>query len=80
MGLKANGKNVPMFAKQYLLTTKVESNEKGSWYGWGIESGEWNSDGGLIAECRQIAQECASGQAPIAQIGGGSADADTEVI
>lgn len=76
MALRAPGSEtpVPMFAKRYMLSTKVETSTKGSWFGWEIESGDWNTDGEFIASCRTIAQEIASGASPLPLIGGGETE------
>lgn len=34
-------KPAPVFARCYHVSTIPESNEKGSWYGWRIEPGDW---------------------------------------
>jgi hypothetical protein len=51
-----------MYAHQWKLRTVVESNDKGSWYGWSIESGGRLSDLNLYNECKENNKLVMSGQ------------------
>ncbi len=55
-GLKVgpNRRTPPMFSHKYLVSTGPERNEKGSWYGWVIKTGEMVSDAALVAEGANI--------------------------
>lgn len=46
----------PMFAFKYQLSTTLEQNEKGKWYGWKIERGEMltTNDRPLLEEARTM--------------------------
>jgi hypothetical protein len=57
--LKVNGKTPPMFSHVYSLITVPESNDKGSWKGWGIEVNRilTMQDSEIIDTARQISQK-----------------------
>lgn len=42
--MKQQGKALPMFSHTWKLSTVAESNNKGSWYGWKIETGLYVPD------------------------------------
>ena len=66
MSIKLNGANgpytPPMFSHTYLLSSQAESNEKGSWMGWLIQTQGPISDPVLIADAIQTSQRAAAGQ------------------
>lgn len=55
--MKQNGRTLPLFSHIYSLSTTPESNEKGSWYGWKIESGSMMTDVVLIRDCQEQAKQ-----------------------
>lgn len=76
--------NPAMFYRSYKLTTVLESNDKGSWFGWKIEPGQNTfelPDGrNLYLRARKFHADIASGivkaAAPVEMAGGGSAEDD----
>jgi hypothetical protein len=64
-----NGARLPMFANEYLLTTTVENNADGSWYGWVIEHSRTLSgaDKMVIDLAAQASQEVASSRLMLAE-------------
>lgn len=54
--MKAGGRVLPFYSHVYSLSTTIESNEKGSWYGWLIESGSLVTDPDFIKVCAEEAK------------------------
>jgi hypothetical protein len=52
----------PLFSHTYMLSTAVESNEKGSWRGWNIKVGTALSDPVLIAEAMDYSKKAVGAQ------------------
>lgn len=52
----------PTFARRYRLTTVPESNNKGSWYGWKIESLDWIKDAGQYQVAKALNEAAAKGE------------------
>lgn len=57
MAKKLNNKPLPFFSHYYHISTVAESNEKGSWYGWKVESGKMVEDRTTIGACGMLAKQ-----------------------
>lgn len=57
----------PMFSRSYKLTTVPESNDKGSWFGFKIESNGIVEDAAVYAECRAFREAVRTGAAKAQQ-------------
>lgn len=57
MEKKLNGRVLPFYSHVYSISTTIEKNDKGSWYGWLIESGPMVEDPILIKECQACARQ-----------------------
>jgi hypothetical protein len=60
--IKVNGKVPPMYSHVYDVSTDVETNNDGSWFGWHFEINRMlnSNDKHLITAARSVAQECAA--------------------
>ena len=58
-----NGNKItpPMFSHAYLLGTQVESNEKGSWFGWKVEIAQPVTFPDVLSDAQHIAKKVSSG-------------------
>ena len=61
------GKPIPMFGAMYHLTTVPESNDKGSWFGWGIAPGDVVMDAELYEQAKAFRDSLLSGEAKVQQ-------------
>lgn len=52
----------PMYSHKYAISTEVESNTKGSWYGWHVSGAGQVTDPVLIADSIKHAQDAARSQ------------------
>lgn len=71
-GNKRNGRVLPMFSCTYLLSTRIESNTKGSWYGWNVERGSIIEDAELAT--RAIEANTSASTQIVRAIGAGGDD------
>lgn len=57
--LKYQGRSVPLYSHIYKITTVVESNAKGSWYGWDVKVDRIlrTSDQALITSAVEVASQ-----------------------
>lgn len=61
--LVVKGKTIkpPMFSFKYHLTTVQESNDRGDWFGWNIESGEQVTDSELFLMAKNLHDAVSAG-------------------
>jgi hypothetical protein len=57
----------PMFSHTYKLSTVPESNDKGSWYGWKVETGGLVEDAGLYQAAKAFRDAVGAGEVKAAQ-------------
>ena len=74
MAQKRNGRPMPMFAHSYAITTKPESNDKGSWYGWNIEKLEELTDPNVITDAIQASKNANAAKHTALPPAGGDSD------
>jgi len=60
--IKVNGKTPPMYSHVYNITSDIEKNNDGSWFGWHFEIDRMlnKNDMALIEVARNVATECAA--------------------
>lgn len=63
------GVRLPMFSTEYVLTTNLEQNADGTWYGWGYDKSRRlnKGDADLIQDCSQASKEIAQSQGLLAE-------------
>lgn len=67
--------NPPLFSHFYNLSSVVESNAQGSWYGWKVEMGGRIDDAAVINSARDVQQQIKAGQL---RLGNGPAPEDDD--
>jgi hypothetical protein len=73
--LKVGGRTPPMYSHVYNVTTVVDQNQKGSWFGWNFSVNRvlTMDDVGVVTMCKQVSDSSGRAETP-----GGSATAETE--
>jgi hypothetical protein len=54
--IKLGDVSVPLYGRKYTLSTQVETNPKGSWYGWKFDAGENLTDPVLFAKATEASK------------------------